>query len=90
MNTEPDRQQYLIDALAPPDRNIATLADLCFVAVIALATGVLAMDYFTAREIERWVERGGDLAIAGYTIVCELPLTIDCQARLIGPNEVRP
>lgn len=88
MNRDP--QQLMIDALVPPPRTIATLADVCMVAVLAFGTGVLLMDYATAREIERWVERGGDLAIAGYTIVCELPLTIDCQARLIGPNEVRP
>lgn len=83
-------RQYIIDALAPPEPKIATLIDLLFVAVLAFGTGVLVMDLSTAHQIERWTKRGGDLAIAGYTIVCELPLTIDCQARHIGPNEVRP
>lgn len=85
-----DPQQLMIDALAPPPRLIATLADLCMVAVLAFGTGVLVMDMATARQIEHWVERGGDLAIAGYTLVCELPLTAGCPARLVGPNEVRP
>ncbi|EGK72004.1 hypothetical protein METUNv1_01782 [Methyloversatilis universalis FAM5] len=82
--------QLMIDALAPPPRLIATLADLCMVAVLAFGTGILVMDMATARQIERWVERGGDLSIAGYTLVCELPLTNGCHARPVGPNEVRP
>lgn len=85
-----DPQQLMIDALAPPPRTIATLADLIFVAVLAFGTGVLVMDMATARQIEHWQERGGDLALAGYILVCELPLTSGCPARLVGPNEVRP
>ncbi len=87
---KPEPHQYLIDALAPPERPVATLVDVIFAAVMAFGVGVLVMDYATAREIERWRERGGDLVLAGYTIVCELPLTVDCQARQVGPNEVRP
>lgn len=90
MKAATPEQKRIIDALVPPDRNIATLIDVCFVAVIAFGIGVLVMDYTTAHQIERWRQRGGDLAIAGYTIVCELPITVGCQARPVGANEVRP
>lgn len=85
-----DPQQLMIDAIAPRPRTIATLGELVAVAVMSFGLGVLVMDVTTERHLQHWVDHGGDLVIAGYTIVCDLPITIDCAARRIGPAEIRP